>query len=793
MRKILFKFYNWGKVVADSFLIVFWDNYQGNNIITDSVYKRIPKYEDSLLISFPIFNRPGEHSITISLDVNNRINEISEDDNSFTLQFYVASSRIRTLLMFETENGLNDSLLILNPSVKSLSDSIEIELATNANYLNSSAYYFNMDSVYTEFKIPNDFRNKRIWVKGKIMNDNFYGFDQSVYDGIPSKYFLSDSLGFSNSKFNHLNYFNSKVTLDTNKTLFSVISAGFNDGNTAVILKNGENFIPNTALRGHHLCVFSDSSYDFVKYRHFDLLGGDTTTIREYINCLDSVSNNEFIAIAVSDEGYSHLNTELKAKIREFGSIYIDSLVFRGSWAFLGKRGATPGSMPEAYSKPFQGRVQVDTLIQKLFTSGTLTTSKIGPAAKWEAVNINQNVPSAAQTNVRPIGIKSDETTDTLGYLNVQNGVADLSNINALTYPNLKLLFGMQTTNESQIPSISSIGVNYKTLPELGTNYQAVAIDKDTLNVGDDVTLHFDVYNVGDSPADSFNVMVEVVKSDNSRETVLDNFVNQLKSFEKKSFAVTYNTIGLSGTNQFYIKIDPADKISEIYKDNNIFTIPFYVHSDSSKPKVNLTFDGVPVYDGDFVSSDPVIKIEVNDPSFLPITDTTALSIRFDDKPLYYADNQNLTYQFNANNPKMVVQYTPHLTDGDYSINLLAKNAAGNFNDSAGVTKTFTVLSDTKLLFVYNYPNPFSGETYFTFKLTQIPDELKINVYTVAGRLVKVIQRNSSELNSDFNRIYWDGKDQDGDLLANGVYFYRMYIKKNDKTESVTQKLAIIR
>ena len=183
----------------------------------------------------------------------------------------------------------------------------------------------------------------------------------------------------------------------------------------------------------------------------------------------------------------------------------------------------------------------------------------------------------------------------------------------------------------------------------------------------------------------------------------------------------------------------------------------------------------------------------MNDPSFLPITDTTALSIRFDDKPLYYANNQNLTYQFNANNPKMVVQYTPHLTDGDYSINLLAKNAAGNFNDSAGVTRTFTVLSDTKLLFVYNYPNPFSGETYFTFKLTQIPDELKINVYTVAGRLVKVIQRNSSELNSDFNRIYWDGKDQDGDLLANGVYFYRMYIKKNDKTESVTQKLAIIR
>ena len=270
------------------------------------------------------------------------------------------------------------------------------------------------------------------------------------------------------------------------------------------------------------------SSYQFLEYRKFDVYNHSEDRTA-YAQFLDSLGTDVILIDAISDEG--RVDTTLKEKLHEFGSIYIDSLVFRSSWAFIGKRGAAPGSMPEAYSKPFEGRVEVDTLIQKLFTSGTLTTSKIGPAAKWESVNINQNVPSAAQTNVRPIGIKSDETPDTLGYLNVQNGVADLSNINALTYPNLKLLFGMQTTNESQIPSISSIGVNYKTLPELGTNYQAVAIDKDTVNVGDDVTLHFDVYNVGDSPADSFNVMVEVVKSDNSRETVLDNFVNQLNIF----------------------------------------------------------------------------------------------------------------------------------------------------------------------------------------------------------------------------------------------------------------------
>jgi flagellar hook assembly protein FlgD len=63
----------------------------------------------------------------------------------------------------------------------------------------------------------------------------------------------------------------------------------------------------------------------------------------------------------------------------------------------------------------------------------------------------------------------------------------------------------------------------------------------------------------------------------------------------------------------------------------------------------------------------------------------------------------------------------------------------------------------------------------------------------VAGRLVKVIYKKSNELNYDFNRIYWDGRDADGDLLANGVYFYKIVMKKGDKTENVTQKLAIIK
>ena len=59
--------------------------------------------------------------------------------------------------------------------------------------------------------------------------------------------------------------------------------------------------------------------------------------------------------------------------------------------------------------------------------------------------------------------------------------------------------------------------------------------------------------------------------------------------------------------------------------------------------------------------------------------------------------------------------------------------------------------------------------------------------------MIKEITRQSSELNYDLNKIYWDGKDEDGDVIANGTYLYKMIMKDEGKVESVTQKLVIIK
>jgi flagellar hook assembly protein FlgD len=105
------------------------------------------------------------------------------------------------------------------------------------------------------------------------------------------------------------------------------------------------------------------------------------------------------------------------------------------------------------------------------------------------------------------------------------------------------------------------------------------------------------------------------------------------------------------------------------------------------------------------------------------------------------------------------------------------------------------VFSTPDLLNVFNYPNPFKNDTYFTFELhgVQPPEEFKIKVFTVAGRLIRDFSIPQSNLKIGFNRFYWDGRDQDGDEIANGVYFYKIASKNNGIYKTVIEKLAKIK
>jgi hypothetical protein len=117
------------------------------------------------------------------------------------------------------------------------------------------------------------------------------------------------------------------------------------------------------------------------------------------------------------------------------------------------------------------------------------------------------------------------------------------------------------------------------------------------------------------------------------------------------------------------------------------------------------------------------------------------------------------------------------------------------YNNSSERTMDFNVISSgiTQLSDVYNFPNPFKDNTVFTFQHNFPTDiSVKIKIYTVAGRLIKEIDQR--DISDKFVSINWNGKDEDGETLGNGVYIYKLIVESFEGT-SVTNvgKLAVLK
>jgi len=70
-----------------------------------------------------------------------------------------------------------------------------------------------------------------------------------------------------------------------------------------------------------------------------------------------------------------------------------------------------------------------------------------------------------------------------------------------------------------------------------------------------------------------------------------------------------------------------------------------------------------------------------------------------------------------------------------------------------------------------NYPNPFNPDTHIRFNLNR-DENIELSVYNLRGELIRVI--NAGHFTAGSHTAHWDGRDQNGQLLASGVYVYRL-------------------
>jgi hypothetical protein len=96
----------------------------------------------------------------------------------------------------------------------------------------------------------------------------------------------------------------------------------------------------------------------------------------------------------------------------------------------------------------------------------------------------------------------------------------------------------------------------------------------------------------------------------------------------------------------------------------------------------------------------------------------------------------------------------------------------GNYKLSV-VTSVFnqTPLVPQSVELAQNYPNPFSGSTAISYKLNKHLN-VNITIFDILGREVKTFAINSEGVG--IHGILWDGKNNLGDKVATGIYFYQL-------------------
>ena len=134
------------------------------------------------------------------------------------------------------------------------------------------------------------------------------------------------------------------------------------------------------------------------------------------------------------------------------------------------------------------------------------------------------------------------------------------------------------------------------------------------------------------------------------------------------------------------------------------------------------------------------------------------------------------------------------LKEGRHTLKLTAWDILNN--SGSGYTEFIVEKSaDLALAHVLNYPNPFTTGTNFMFEHNKPGQDLtvKIEIFSVSGKIVKTILKNINTEGYRVNDISWDGKDDFGDKIGRGVYIYRITVKDDTgKKSSQYQKLVVL-
>lgn len=207
------------------------------------------------------------------------------------------------------------------------------------------------------------------------------------------------------------------------------------------------------------------------------------------------------------------------------------------------------------------------------------------------------------------------------------------------------------------------------------------------------------------------------------------------------------------------------------------------MHIEMSPPTVRVTVDGQTKQNGDYlrptgddevtIVADIIDEVEI-DPTTIAVVETDVGTI----DPADY-DLQTVVDAPAEQSRWYRVTYHAPVRQAVYDLRISA-------SDVNGQRTTFVLHVADKIVVrdVANHPNPFTSKTTIIYLLSKDASEVRVSLYTVGGRLIRVFKDAPRAVN--YNELEWDGRDAEGDEVANGVYLYVIDAEGDDDTKATT-------
>ncbi len=205
---------------------------------------------------------------------------------------------------------------------------------------------------------------------------------------------------------------------------------------------------------------------------------------------------------------------------------------------------------------------------------------------------------------------------------------------------------------------------------------------------------------------------------------------------------------------------------------------------DQAGPDVKVTVDGAEIRDGTSFTSESIWRIDLEDESGINLQESDdffSIHLVFDGgRPIDLTslfEYDKGSYQKGSISFQFVDLPDVSIREGGHEF---AFRASDNLNNRVEVDHQVVLVAEGSELefndIVLSYPNPFDPreeETTFYVDLSQSAD-ISIEIFTITGRRIRRFERCAAfPGQTALVECVWDGRDQDGDPVANGTYLIR--------------------